>query len=34
VRKLRRGTYRLEVDSLGVGALRNRVPSTVRFRLR
>jgi hypothetical protein len=33
-RKLRRGTYRLEVDSLGVGALRNRVPSTVRFRLR
>jgi hypothetical protein len=34
LRKLRRGTYRLEVDSLGVGALRNRVPSTVRFRLR
>jgi hypothetical protein len=33
-RKLHRGTYRLEVDSLGVGALRNRVPSTVRFRLR
>jgi hypothetical protein len=33
-RKLRRGTYRLEVDSLGVGALRNRVRSTVRFRLR
>ena len=33
-RKLHRGLYRLKVDSLGVGALRNPVPSTVRFRLR
>ena len=33
-RKLRRGVYRLQVDSLGVGALRARVPSSVRFRLR
>jgi len=34
LRKLRRGTYRLRVNSLGVGALRGAVPSTVRFRLR
>jgi hypothetical protein len=34
LRKLHRGSYRLEVDSLGVGALRNGVRSTVRFRLR
>jgi hypothetical protein len=34
LRKLRRGSYRLHVDSLGVGALRGAVPSTVTFRLR
>lgn len=34
IRRLRRGTYRLGVDSVGVGALRNRVPSTLMFRLR
>jgi len=34
IRKLRRGSYRLRVDSLGVGALRSAVRSTLRFRLR
>jgi hypothetical protein len=34
VRKLRRGRYRLHVDALGVGAIRNAVRSTLTFRLR
>ena len=34
VRKLRRGVYRLKVDALGVGAIRNPVPSTLTFRLK
>jgi len=34
IRKLRRGRYRLHVDALGVGAIRNKVPSTLTFRLR
>jgi hypothetical protein len=34
IRKLRRGLYRLKVDALGVGALRNPVPSTLTFRLK
>jgi hypothetical protein len=33
IRKLKRGRYRLKVDSLGVGAIRNPVPSTLTFRL-
>lgn len=34
IRRLKRGRYRLKVDALGVGAIRNPVPSTLRFRLR
>jgi len=34
IRKLRRGLYRLKVDALGVGAIRNPVPSTLTFRLK
>jgi hypothetical protein len=34
IRKLKRGSYRLHVDALGVGAIRNPVPSTLTFRLR
>jgi hypothetical protein len=33
IRKLKRGRYRLKVDALGVGAIRNPVPSTLTFRL-
>ncbi len=33
IRKLKRGRYRLHVDALGVGAMRNPVPSTLTFRL-
>jgi len=33
LRKLKRGRYRLKVDALGVGAIRNPVPSTLTFRL-
>ncbi|TML03464.1 MAG: hypothetical protein E6G41_13670 [Actinobacteria bacterium] len=34
IRKLKRGLYRLKVDALGVGAIRNPVRSTLTFRLR
>jgi len=34
VRKLKRGRYRLKIDALGVGAIRNPVPSTLTFRLK
>jgi hypothetical protein len=34
VRKLRRGRYRLRVDAVGVAAIRNKVPSSLTFRLR
>jgi hypothetical protein len=34
IRKLKRGLYRLKVDALGVGAIRNPVPSTLTFRLK
>jgi hypothetical protein len=34
VRKLTRGLYRLRVDALGVAAIRNKVPSSLTFRLR
>jgi hypothetical protein len=34
IRKLKRGRYRLHVDALGVGAIRNPVRSTLTFRLR
>jgi hypothetical protein len=34
IRRLKRGSYRLHVDALGVGAIRTKVPSTLRFRLR
>jgi hypothetical protein len=34
IRKLRRGRYRLKIDALGVGAIRNPVRSTLTFRLR
>jgi hypothetical protein len=34
IRKLKRGLYRLKVDALGVGAIRNPIASTLIFRLR
>jgi hypothetical protein len=34
VRKLKRGRYRLRVDAVGVAAIRNKVPSSLTFRLR
>jgi hypothetical protein len=34
VRKLRRGRYRLRVDAVGIAAIRNKVPSSLTFRLR
>jgi hypothetical protein len=34
LRRLKRGRYRLKVDALGVGAIRNPVRSTLTFRLR
>jgi hypothetical protein len=34
IRKLKRGLYRLKIDALGVGAIRNPVPSTLTFRLK
>src|SRR4051794_24605055 len=34
IRKLKRGRYRLHVDALGVGAIRNPVPSPLTFRLK